>query len=105
VFHSESSYTFPAANGGDALRAITAEKAMLTAPDSGVTGDNGFEIIRSDGRKETIKPPEGYITGWPAVINDCLNRIAKGEPPFATARDGARNASLVFEAYKMAGEV
>jgi predicted dehydrogenase len=105
VFHSESSYTFPAKNGGDGLRAITAEKAMLTTPDSGVTGDNGFDIIRADGRKETIKPPEGYMTGWPRVINDCLNRIANGEPPFATARDGARNASLVFDAYKMAGEV
>jgi predicted dehydrogenase len=104
VFHAESSYTFPA-NGGDSLRSFTTEKAFLTTPTSGVTGDEGFEIVRPDGRKETIKPPEGYMTGWPRVVNDCLNRIAKGEPPFATARDGARNASLVFDAYKMAGEV
>jgi predicted dehydrogenase len=104
VFHAESSYAHPT-NGGDALRSITAEKAFLTTPTSGVTADEGLEIIRPDGRKETIKPPDGYVTGWPRVINECLNRIAKGEPPHATARDGARNAALVFDAYKMAGEV
>ena len=103
VFHAESSYTFPA-NSGDSLRSFTTEKAFFTTPTSGVTSDEGFEIVRPDGRKETIKPAEGYLTGWPRVINDCLNRIAKGEPPFATARDGARNAALVFDAYKMAGE-
>jgi len=104
IFHAESSYTFPAKNGGDGLRSFTAEKAFLTTPDSGVTGDNGLQIIRPDGHAETIKPSDGYVTGWPAVMKDCLDRIAKGQPPFATARDGARNAALVFDAYKMAGE-
>jgi predicted dehydrogenase len=105
VLLNEASYTYPA-NSGDSVRSFTAEKAFLTTPTNGTSPtDEGLQIIRPDGRTETVKAPYGYLSGWPRVVNECLNRIAKGEPPPATARDGARAASLVFDAYKMAGEV
>jgi hypothetical protein len=42
------------------------------------------------GRNETIMAPGGYVSGWPKVIDECLNRIGRGEGPPATARDCAR---------------
>jgi len=56
------------------------------------------------GRDETKRAPDGYLSGWPRVVNECLNRIGRGEPPPATARDCARAVSLIFDAYRMAGE-
>ena len=55
-------------------------------------------------RHETAHAPDGYVGGWPRVVNECLDRIGRGDPPPATARDCARAVSLVFDAYRMAGE-
>jgi hypothetical protein len=38
-------------------------------------------------------------------MNACPNRSGRGEPPPATTRDCARAVTLIFDAYKMAGEV
>ena len=96
VFLNEASYTFPT-TGSDQEHKIAGEKALLRA-----TGD-GLQII-APGRDEIVKTPAGYTGGWPGVVIDCLDRIGRGEPPPATARDCARAVALTFEAYRMAGE-
>jgi predicted dehydrogenase len=100
VFLNEASYTFPGA-GSDQERKISAERAFLRAT---TTGGEGVEII-GPGRNETVKAPAGYLSGWPRVVHECLDRIGRGDPPPATARDCARAVSLIFDAYQMAGEV
>jgi predicted dehydrogenase len=99
VFLNEASYTFPG-TGGDQERKLSAEKMFLRAT---TTGGEGVQIV-GPGRDETKRAPEGYLSGWPKVVNECLNRIGRGEPPPATARDCARAVSLIFDAYRMAGE-
>ena len=99
IFLNEASYTFPG-NGSDQERKISAEKAFLRAT---TTGGEGVQID-GPGRNETVKAPDGYLGGWPRVVNECLDRIGRGDPPPATARDCARAVSLVFDAYRMAGE-
>ena len=99
VFLNEASYTFPG-TGSDQERKISAEKAFLRAT---TTGGEGVQIS-GPGRNETIKAPDGYLSGWPRVVNECLDRIGRGDPPPATARDCARAVSLIFDAYRMAGE-
>jgi predicted dehydrogenase len=99
IFLNEASYTFPG-NGSDQERKLSAEKAFLRATTTG----EGVQIS-GPGRDETIKAPEGYLSGWPRVVNECLDRIGRGEPPPATARDCARAVSLIFDAYRMAKEV
>jgi predicted dehydrogenase len=84
VFLNEASYTFPG-TAGDQERKLSAQKMFLKATTTGGA-------------------PEGYLSGWPRVVNECLNRIGRGEPPPATARDCARAVSLIFDAYRMAGE-
>jgi predicted dehydrogenase len=99
IFLNEASYTFPG-NGSDQERKISAEKAFLRAT---TTGGEGVQVD-GPGRNETVKAPDGYLSGWPRVVNECLDRIGRGDPPPATPRDCARAVSLVFEAYRMAGE-
>ena len=99
VFLNEASYTFPGTSG-DQERKLSAEKVFLRAT---TTGGEGVQIIGA-GRDETKRASEGYLSGWPRVVNECLNRIGRGEPPPATARDCARAVSLIFDAYRMAGE-
>ena len=99
IFHVEASYTFPG-NGGDQERKISAEKAFLRATTG---GGEGVQII-GPGRNDTVQAPQGYLSGWPRVVDECLNRIGRGEPPPMTARDCARSVSLIFDAYRMAGE-
>jgi predicted dehydrogenase len=94
----EASYTFPT-TGSDQERKVAAEKALLRATSTG----EGVEIVAA-GRNETVMAPPGFLASWPGVVNDCLNRIANGAPPPATARDCARAVSLIFDAYRMAGE-
>jgi predicted dehydrogenase len=98
VFLNEASYTFPT-TGSDSERKIAAEKALVRAT---VTGD-GVEII-GPGRNETLTAPAGYVGSWRGVVKDCLDRIGRGEPPPASARDCARAVSLTFDAYRAAGE-
>jgi predicted dehydrogenase len=99
IFHTEASYTFPG-SGGDQERKLSAQKAFLRAT---VTGGEGVQIIGPE-RNDTVRAPEGYLGGWPRVVNECLDRIARGAPPPATPRDCARAVSLIFDAYRMAGE-
>jgi predicted dehydrogenase len=99
IFHVEASYTFPG-TGGDQERKISAQKALLRAT---LGGGEGVEII-GPGRNETVRAPQGYLSGWPRVVDECLNRIGRGEPPPMTARDCARSVSLICDAYRMAGE-
>jgi len=99
IFHTEASYTFPGA-GGDQERKISAAKAFLRATTS---GGEGVQII-GPGRNETLRAPEGYSSGWPRVVAECLDRVGRGAPPPTTARDCARAVSLIFDAYRMAGE-
>jgi predicted dehydrogenase len=99
IFLNEASYTFPG-TGSDQERKISAEKAFLRAT---TTGGEGVEII-GPGRNETARAPDGYVSGWPRVVHECLDRVGRGDPPPATARDCARAVSLIFDAYRMAGE-
>jgi predicted dehydrogenase len=99
VFLNEASYTYPT-NGSDQERKVAAEKAVLRATTS---GGEGVEVV-GPGGNQTIKAPDGYLASWPGVVNDCLDRIGRGAPPPATARDCARAMSLIFDAYRMAGE-
>jgi predicted dehydrogenase len=98
VFLNEASYTFPG-SGSDQERKISGASAFLRATPTG----EGVQIS-APGRNETIMAPAGYSSGWPRVVNECLDRIGRGDPPPATARDCARAVSLVFEAYRLAGE-
>ena len=68
------------------------------------TDREGVEIV-GPGRNETITAPATYLASWPGVVNDCLDRIGRGDPPPATPRDCARAVSLIFDAYRMAGAI
>jgi predicted dehydrogenase len=98
IFLNEASYTYPG-SGSDQERKISAAKAFLRATPTG----EGVQIS-APGRDETITAPAGYLSGWPRVVNECLDRIGRGDPPPATPRDCARAVTLVFDAYRMAGE-
>jgi len=99
IFMNEASYTFPG-NGSDQERRLSAERVHLRATTNGGEGVQ----ISGPGRNETSMAPAGYVGGWPKVVAECLRRVGDGEPPPATARDCARAVSLIFEAYRMAGE-
>ena len=98
VFLNEASYTFPT-TGSDSERKIAAEKALVRATPT----RDGVQII-GPGRDETMQAPSGYVGSWRGVVKDCLDRIGRGEPPPASARDCARAVSLTFDAYRAAGE-
>ncbi len=99
VFVNEASYTYPT-NGSDQERKVAAEKAVLTAV---TAGGEGVRIVAA-GRDDVVRAPQNYVAGWPGVVNDCLDRLGRGDPPQTTAHDCARAVTLVFEAYRMAGE-
>jgi len=100
VFLNEASYTYPG-TGGDQERKLSAQKVFLRATTS---GGEGVQIV-GPGRDDTRRAPEGYLSGWPRVVHECLERIGRGEPPPASARDCARAVSLIFDAYRMTGEI
>jgi predicted dehydrogenase len=100
---NEASYTYPT-NGSDQERKVAAENAVLTAV---TAGGEGVRIV-APGRpnnNDVVRAPESYLAGWPGAVNDCLDRIGRGQPPAVTARDCARAVSLVFDAYRAAGEI
>lgn len=96
---NEASYTFPA-TGSDSERKIAGAKALVRATAAG----DGVEII-GPGRDETQQAPASFVGSWRGVVKDCLDRIGRGEPPPASARDCARAVSLTFDAYRAAGEI
>jgi predicted dehydrogenase len=97
---NEASYTYPT-SGSDQERKLAAERAVLTAV---TAGGEGVQVVAAGRPVETLRAPDGYLAGWPGAVNDCLERIARGDPPAVTARDCARAVSLTFDAYRMAGE-
>jgi predicted dehydrogenase len=99
IFLNEASYTFPG-TAGDQERKLSAKNVFLRAT---TTGGEGVQIV-GPARDETRRAPDGYVFGWPRVVRECLDRVGRGEPPPATARDCARAVSLVFDAYRKAGE-
>jgi len=100
IYVVEASYTFPGA-GSDQERKLSAERVFLRATTS---GGEGVQII-GPSRNETSQAPDGYLSGWPRAVRECLDRLARGEPPPVTARDCARAVSLCFDAYRIAGEI
>ena len=100
IYIVESSYTFPG-NGSDQERKLSAERVFLRAT---TAGGEGVEIV-GPGRSETSRAPAEYLGGWPRVVRECLERLARGDPPPVTPRDCARAVSLIFDAYRLAGEV
>jgi hypothetical protein len=60
--------------------------------------------VISDSGASQEKPPDGYLGGWPRVVHECLDRLARNEPPPATPRDMACAATLAWDAYRLAGE-
>jgi predicted dehydrogenase len=100
---NEASYTYPT-NGSDQERKVAGEKAVLTAV---TAGGEGVRIVAPGGPSggNVVRAPESYLAGWPGAVNDCLDRIGRGEPPAVTARDCARAVTLTFDAYRAAGEM
>ncbi len=100
---NEASYTYPT-NGSDQERKVAAEKAVLTAV---TAGGEGVQIVAPGrpGTGDINRAPDSYLASWPGAVNDCLDRIGRGDPPAVTARDCARAVSLTFDAYRLAGEV
>ena len=96
VFHNEVGYTYPRAGGDDDERTLAAEKALLRE-------EGGALRIVTAERDEVQGAPEGRVSGWEAVIVDCLRRLERGEPPPNEPNDCARAVELTFEAYRMAG--
>jgi predicted dehydrogenase len=99
IYIVEASYTFPG-SGSDQERKLSAERAFLRAT---TAGGEGVEIV-GPGRNETSRAPADYLAGWPRVVRECLDRLARGEPPPVTPRDCARAVELIFDAYRLAGE-
>jgi predicted dehydrogenase len=95
VLVNEAGYT---AKGPDTEHLISTDKVLLRETRDGV------EIHGADGTNSIDKPLTGYRSGWPACVRDCLDRIAKGQPPPATARDAAHATSAIIDAYRAAGE-
>jgi predicted dehydrogenase len=96
VFHNEVGYTYPRAGGYDDERTLAAEKVLLREE------DGALRIVGAE-RDEVRVAPKDQVTGWEAVIVDCLRRLERGEPPPNVANDCARAVELTFEAYRMAG--
>ena len=96
IFVNEASYTYPT-NGSDSEHTISAKNFLVRE-----VGANAHVV--GPGRDESIPAPPGYVGSWPGAVADAIDRLGKGLPPAATARDNARAVSLTFDAYRMAGE-
>jgi len=95
VLVNEAGYT---AKGTDTEHLISTDKVLLRE------ARNAVEVHGADGRNTVDSPPDGFRSGWPGVVHDCLERIANGLPPLSTARDAAKATSAVIDAYRAAGE-
>jgi len=81
VFLNEASYTFPG-NGSDQERKISGEE--------GIPSGDHDRRGRADQRTGPQRDHHGagrYLSGWPRVVNECLESIGRGE---SAAGDGAR---------------
>ena len=97
VLHNEVGYTMPTwpANTVDREMKLASERLLLRAVPEGVQ-------VLGHNRNEIIRQPAGYTEGFPRFVSECLERIENGEPPPIGARDCARVADLVHEAYRIA---
>lgn len=98
IFHNEVGYTMPTAAGGESERKLAAEKALVTGTDTGLR-------IVAPGRDEVLEQPPGYVGGWERVVIECLDRLGRDEGPPIDAADCHRAVSLIFDAYRIAGEL
>jgi predicted dehydrogenase len=98
VLVNEAGYT---AKGGDSEHLISTDKVLLRET---TNGGAGVEVHNADGTNSVDRQPAGYLSGWPGVVHDSLDRIANSQPPLATARDAAHSTSAIIDAYRAAGE-
>jgi predicted dehydrogenase len=96
IFVNEAAYTYPV-NGSDSEHTVSAKNFLVRE-----VGSSAHVV--GNGRDELVKTPPGYVGGWPGAVADAIDRLRKGLPPTATARDNARAVTLTFDAYRMAGE-
>jgi len=96
IFVNEASYTYPT-NGSDSEHTVSAKNFLVREVGAAAH-------IVGPGRNDMLQPPAGYVGSWPGAVADAIDRLRKGLPPAATARDNARAVQLTFDAYRMAGE-
>jgi predicted dehydrogenase len=96
VFHVEVGHTYPQAEGADDERTLAAERALYREE------DGMLHIVTADA-DEVRTGAMGELTGWEAVVVDCLTRLRRDKPPPNDPNDCARAVELTFEAYEMAG--
>jgi predicted dehydrogenase len=96
IFVNEAAYTYPT-NGTDSEHTVSAKNFL-------VREDGTAAHVVGGTRNDLVKAPADYVGGWPGAVADAIDRLSKGLPPSATARDNARAVSLTFDAYRMAGE-
>ncbi len=96
VCHVEVGYTFPTSTGNDDERVIASDRLLLRDDDAGCV------LVTPAGEEHIVEPP-GYASTWAGIIEDCLARVRRGDPPPTTPEDCARAVSLAFEAYERAG--
>jgi hypothetical protein len=99
LFHNEYGYTLPAPLQGEGEKRLDTEKAIIREVARG-----GVRIQGPD-RDETLPQPEGYVGGWPRVVAECLDRVGRGERPPTDFRDCAAAVTLIWDAYRLAGEI
>jgi predicted dehydrogenase len=100
IFMNESGYTYPSMRGSDSERIVSAKKALVRLVNN---GGEAAEVVGPD-KTDTVKAPADYVSGWPGAVADALDRVARGLPPAATARECAQAVQLTFDAYRKAGE-
>jgi predicted dehydrogenase len=99
LFHSEFGYTLPTQLQGEGEKRLDTENVVIRE----VAG--GGVRIQGPGRDEILPQPEGYVGGWGRVVVECLDRVGRGEPPPTDFHDCANTISLIWDAYRLAGEI
>src|SRR5262249_42931902 len=98
ILVNEAGYT---AKGNDTERLISTDNVLLRETNA---GGAGVEVHMADGTNTVDPQPKEYKSSWVGVIHDCLDRIANGEPPGATARDAMHATTAIIDGYRAAGE-
>src|SRR5262245_39667692 len=100
LFHNEVGYTMPTwpANQTDGEQKVAGERLLLRQ----VPG--GLQIL-APGREETIPQPADWVAGYPRVVKEALEAYGRGDPPPIPASECAHAVRLIFDAYRVAGEI
>ncbi len=98
LVHVEVGYTMPTwpANESDAEMKVAGAKAMLRA------APGGLQIL-APGRDEHLDAAHSVVSAYPGFVQDCLERVGRGDGPAVTARDCANAVQLIHDAYRAAG--